>query len=111
MELCMNITRGCRTHPLKYGALIEIFWGSSVIVGRVRDMSASGLFIETLAPLWIGATFEANLMLRPPLRITCTVCRIEPNRGMGVQVTFEGLETRERLANELDRMSQSGEQV
>jgi hypothetical protein len=93
---------------LKCDAPIEIYWGSSTLLARVRDMSVAGLFIETSPPLWIGATFSASLMLNPPLQINCTVRRIEPNRGMGVQVTFMDSETSQRFAHELDKQGRTG---
>lgn len=67
---------------------IQIFWGSLSFEARVSNVSAGGLFIETAMPLWIGATFSAELMLQPALLVNCRVSRIEPDRGMGVEVSF-----------------------
>jgi PilZ domain-containing protein len=66
---------------------IEIEWGSSTLSGIVRDIGPQGLFFELTPQLWVGATFFARLMLDPPLRLNCTVCRVEP--GAGIAVTFE----------------------
>ena len=75
------------------------------MLARVCDISVDGLFLETSSPLWIGATFSANLMLQPPLQVICTVCRIDPNKGMGVQVTFTDSESRGRFATLLEKLS------
>ena len=53
-----------------------------------RDVSASGMFIESTDPLWIGAGFSANLQLEHPVRVDCRVRRVEPGLGMGVSVSF-----------------------
>src|SRR5260370_22138759 len=66
---------------------IEIEGGSSTLRGMVRDIGPQGLFVELTPPLWVGATFFARLAVDPPLRLNCTVRRVEP--GMGIAVTFE----------------------
>jgi hypothetical protein len=66
---------------------IEIEWGSSTLTGMVRDIGPQGLFVELTPPLWVGATFFARLVVDPPLRMNCTVRRVEP--GTGIAVTFE----------------------
>ena len=77
-----------RPPRFKFSAPLEFQWGSIIIQASVCDISANGMFIETANPLWIGATFSANLMLNPSLKIDCTVSRIDPHRGMAVQVAF-----------------------
>jgi len=67
---------------------LDIEWGSAVLRASTRDVSASGMFIESADPLWIGAGFAANLQLDRPLRADCRVRRIEPGLGMGVTVSF-----------------------
>ena len=76
----------------KFMATLEIEWGSSVLVGVVRDIGPQGLFVLMTQPLWIGASFSARLMLNPPLDLKCTVRRVEPGTGMGV--TFDNLDER-----------------
>src|SRR6266566_8798623 len=66
---------------------LEIEWGSSTLTGLVRDIGPQGLFVELAPPLWMGATFFARLAVDPSLRLNCTVCRVEP--GKGIAVTFE----------------------
>jgi hypothetical protein len=46
------------------------------------------MFIESSDPLWIGAGFTAHLVLDRPVKVDCSVKRIEPGRGMGVSVTL-----------------------
>jgi len=66
---------------------LEIEWGSSTLTCLVRDIGPQGLFVELTPPLWVGATFFARLVIDPPLRMNCTVRRVEP--GTGIAVTFE----------------------
>jgi len=67
---------------------LEMEWGSARLSGRVRDASASGMFIESTDPLWVGAGFCARLALAEPVQVDCFVRRIEPGRGMGVSVAL-----------------------
>ena len=87
---------------------LEMEWGSAVLQGRIRDISASGMFIESPDPLWVGAGFSARLKLEQPLRVDCFVKRIEPGRGMGVSVTLpeDSLRSRyEGIVESLSRLS------
>src|SRR5258707_6678019 len=70
------------------GATLDIEWGSAVLRASTRDVSSNGMFIESVDPLWIGAGFTANLLLEQPVKVVCSVKRIEPGRGMGVSVSF-----------------------
>jgi hypothetical protein len=76
----------------KFMGTLEIEWGSSRLVGVVRDIGPQGLFVLMTQPLWIGASFSARLMLNPPLDLKCTVRRVEPGTGIGV--TFDKLDER-----------------
>ena len=67
---------------------LDIEWGSAVLRASTRDISASGMFIESADPLWIGAGFSASLQLDQPVRVDCRVRRIEPGLGMGVSVSL-----------------------
>lgn len=86
-------------------AAVEIYWGSERLLAKVRDVSIVGMFIESLNPLWLGATFVAKLMLEPPLEMTCTVRRVVPRCGMGVQISFSDAETITRYARELKKLT------
>lgn len=74
----------------RYGfrAHLDIEWGSVVLRAWTRDVSSSGMFIESADPLWIGAGFTASLQLEQPLKVVCSVKRVEPGMGMGVVVSF-----------------------
>src|SRR5260370_11084672 len=76
-----------------FRADLEIEWGSAVLRGSTRDVSASGMFIEALDPLWVGAGFTARLTLDRPLNLNCFVKRIEPGKGMGVSVAVSAPES------------------
>jgi hypothetical protein len=83
-----------------FRADLEIEWGSAVIRGSTRDISSNGMFIESADPLWVGAGFTAHLALERPLKLDCSVKRIEPGRGMGVSVTLRE-EHHEKLYQDL----------
>lgn len=74
----------------QFRAELEIEWGSAVLRASTRDISSSGMFIESSDPLWVGAGFTARLALPTALCLNCAVKRIEPGRGMGVVVTLAG---------------------
>jgi hypothetical protein len=76
-----------------FRADLEIEWGSAVLRGSTRDISANGMFIEALDPLWVGAGFTARLNLAQPVKLDCSVKRIEPGRGMGVSVAVSESES------------------
>lgn len=99
--------RTSRPPRFKYDANLAIYWGSVIMQARVIDVSVEGLFLDTATPLWVGATFSADLMLQPPLRMNCTVRRIEPNRGMAVQIAFPSREIGKRFADLLAELSRA----
>ena len=70
----------------RFRADLEIEWGSTVLRARTRDISSSGMFIESADPLWVGAGFSAQLTLDKPVKLNCFVKRVEPGRGMGVSI-------------------------
>ncbi len=84
-----------------FDAVLKMEWGSAVLQGRVRDISPSGMFVELADPLWVGASFSAQLALDEPLRLECSVRRVEPGRGMAVTFVVPGEEGRVRLAEVL----------
>ena len=85
---------------------LEIEWGSALLRASTRDVSASGMFIESADPLWVGAGFTANLHLEQPVRVDCRVRRVEPGLGMGVSVSL-GDEQQQTYHDLLSRLSQS----
>ena len=91
-----------------FRADLEIEWGSAVLRGSTRDISANGMFIEAVDPLWVGAGFTARLTLNRPVRLDCFVKRIEPGRGMGVSVTVSGSESQKLFQDLLSLLSVTG---
>src|SRR5258708_33100427 len=73
-----------------FRADLEIEWGSAVLRGNTRDVSANGMFIEAVDPLWVGAGFTARLNLQQLVSLNCFVQPIEPGRDMSV--SRDGLE-------------------
>src|SRR5881392_23533 len=91
-----------------FRANLEIEWGSAVLRGSTRDISANGMFIEAVDPLWVGAGFTARLTLDRPVRLDCFVKRIEPGRGMGVSVAVSESESQKLFHELLSSLSTSG---
>jgi hypothetical protein len=91
-----------------FRADLEIEWGSAVLRASTRDVSSNGMFIEALDPLWIGAGFTARLNLERPLRLDCSVKRIEPGRGMGVSVSLAEAESQKLYQDLLSSLSHTG---
>jgi len=92
-----------------FRADLEIEWGSAVLRASTRDISANGMFIEAVDPLWIGAGFTARLNLQQPLRVDCSVKRIEPGRGMGVSVALSESESQKIYQELLSSLSTTGD--
>jgi len=77
-----------------YQAPVEIEWGSARLRARTRDISASGMFLESEDVLWVGAGFRARLAVERPVYLECSVKRVEPGRGMGVTVALQDEQSR-----------------
>jgi PilZ domain len=88
-----------------FRAQLEMEWGSAVLRGSTRDVSANGFFIESPDTLWVGAGFTARLGLSEPLLVDCSVKRIEPGRGMGVAVTLADQGQQQRYEQLLTSLS------
>jgi hypothetical protein len=91
-----------------FRADLEIEWGSAVLRASTRDISSNGMFIEAVDPLWIGAGFTARLNLERPLKLDCSVKRIEPGRGMGVSVALSESESQKLYQDLLSALSNRG---
>src|SRR5256885_5014279 len=91
-----------------FRANLEIEWGSAVLRASTRDISASGMFIEAVDPLWLGAGFIARLTLDPPVRLDCFVKRVEPGHGMGVSVAVSESESQKLYHDLLSLLSNTG---
>jgi hypothetical protein len=83
-----------------FRAGLRIEWGSAVLQASTSDISSNGMFIESEDPLWVGAGFTAHLALDHPVKLDCSVRRIEPGRGMGVTVKLPE-EQHEKLYHDL----------
>jgi len=88
-----------------FRADLEIEWGSAVLRGNTRDISANGMFIEASDPLWLGAGFTARLTLDRPVKLNCFVKRIEPGRGMGVSLAVPETESQKLFEDLLSSLS------
>ena len=94
-----------RTPRYRFYAALEIECGSTLLQGRVCDISAEGMFIEIANPLWIGASFSAQLALDKPLRVDCTVRWVDLERGMGVRIVVTDEESSKRFAGLLEALA------
>jgi hypothetical protein len=88
-----------------FRADLEIEWGSAVLRGNTRDISANGMFIEAADPLWLGAGFTARLTLERPVKLDCFVKRVEPGRGMGVSLAVSETESQKLFEDLLSSLS------
>ncbi len=94
--------RRCFRYP--FDSSIEMEWGSLKLKGHVVDISAEGMQIELVNPLWLGASFTAHLPLEPPVQMECVVRRITPGQAMAVTFVL-GEEGRTQLAALLETLA------
>lgn len=66
---------------------MKITWGQVAMEANLRDISSSGMYLETHEPLWARAQFSAHLMLPEAIRVECVVRRVDPGKGMVVEFT------------------------
>ena len=101
-----------RAHPRApryvFRADLEIEWGSALLRASTRDISSSGMFIESPDPLWVGAGFTARLSLAHPVKLDCSVKRIEPGRGMGVSFRVSEANQKQQFQDLLASLSKTG---
>jgi hypothetical protein len=90
-----------------FRADLEIEWGSAVLSGKTRDISANGMFIESVDTLWIGAGFTARLNLDRQVKVDCSVKRIVPGLGMGVAVALAESENQKYYQDLLNSLAGS----
>jgi PilZ domain-containing protein len=88
-----------------FRADLEIEWGSAILRGSTRDISANGMFIEAPDTLWVGAGFTARMNLSQPVKLNCFVKRIEPGRGMGVTIALAESESQKLYHDLLSSLS------
>jgi hypothetical protein len=63
------------------------------------------MFIESADTLWIGAGFTARLALDHPVKMDCSVKRVEPGRGMAVAVTVNEQQHHQRYQDLIASLS------
>ncbi len=90
-----------------YHADVEIEWGSAVLRARTRDISASGMFIESPDTLWVGAGFTARVTADQSIKVDCTVKRVEPGKGMGVSMTLPETQNQKQFQDLLTYLSRA----
>jgi len=83
-------------------AEIQYFSDSPPLAARISDISSSGLFIDTLNALPIGATVKFRLLLPPEISATPivgegVVAWVQPMLGMGLRFTHMGRTDWERI--------------
>lgn len=78
-------------------AAVKITWGEVTLEATLRDISASGMYLETHEPLWVRAQFSALLMLPEVIRVECIVRRVDAGKGMVVEFAGLSQETKMNL--------------
>lgn len=92
-------------YPCK--AQVEITWGEVTLDAMLRDISASGMYLETHEPLWARAEFSAKVRLPEPLNVKCIVRRVDAGKGMVVEFTEVSQETRMSLNHLIWKLAHS----
>jgi PilZ domain len=87
-----------RRHP-RYPCVadVKITWGEVALDAQLRDISLSGMYLETAEPLWARAEFSARILLPEVLLVNCIVRRMDKGKGMVVEFTDLSSETRMNL--------------
>ncbi|MHB8411665.1 MAG: PilZ domain-containing protein [Candidatus Acidiferrales bacterium] len=86
-------------------ARVKITWGEVTLSATLRNISASGMYLETHEPLWLRAEFSARVLLPEALNVTCIVRRVEPGKGMVVEFTELSQEARMNLNHLIWKLS------
>ncbi len=94
-----------RAPRYRYEAGVEIEWGSARLSARTRDISVSGMYLESEDVLWVGAGFRARLVADRAFWLDCSVKRVEPGRGMGVTFALPEDQSQKNFADLLSKLS------
>jgi hypothetical protein len=86
-------------------APVEIAWGQVTLEATLRDISATGMYLETTEPLWVRAEFTARVLLPEMLSFRCVVRRVDKGKGMVVEYLNLAQETRMNLNHLLWKLS------
>ncbi|MEN3331878.1 MAG: PilZ domain [Blastocatellia bacterium] len=78
-----------RRQAWRTGLVLDVWYEGENVRGetRISDLSVRGAYIETMAPLPVGATFKLVFALPDSMVIETegTVVHSEPQSGMGVR--------------------------
>lgn len=88
-------------------APVKISWGQVTLDARLRDISATGMYIETSEPLWLRAEFSATVSLSEKLIVRCVVRRVDEGKGMVVEFLEMSPDWRMSLNHLLWRLANS----
>jgi PilZ domain len=86
-------------------ATVQITWGGVTIDATLRDISLSGMYLETQEPLWARAEFSARVLLPEVLNVKCIVRRAIANSGMVVEFIDMSQESRMNLSHLIWKLS------
>jgi hypothetical protein len=72
---------------------------------RVRDLSLSGLFVETATPRAVGSTTDVDFLVKEgQIRVAAVVRHAQPSRGLGLKFTAINDGGRPRLTALINRL-------
>ena len=79
-------------------------------VSRIRDVSLSGLFIESPIEKNLGAPVKLHFLAdEGQIRAAAVVCHVRHGEGLGLKLTAINIEDRQRLARLIRRLEHSPE--
>jgi hypothetical protein len=86
-----------RARRYSFFAGIELDWGSTVLHGTAREISANSLFIEISEWPCVYGRFSARLTLDTPLPLECLLQRVVPRQGFAVTISVPDREAKQRF--------------
>lgn len=101
----MNITERRKNPRYACRAPVKIAWGPVTLDATLRDISATGMYLETPEPLWVRAEFSVSVLLPEMLKMKCIVRRVDKGKGMVVEYTELTPEARMNLTHLLWKLS------
>jgi PilZ domain len=93
---------------------VWVFWrcGRTEDTSRVKDLSAGGLFIETLKVCPVDATVELHFLVEDgEIRANATVRYVKPGVGIGLQFKTVRNEDHEHFSRMIKRLIQPSERA
>jgi hypothetical protein len=85
--------------------------GSRTVVGTTRDLSRSGVFVESQIEVAIGTEvqlFIGSMRTAAALRVVACVVHVEPGVGFGARFVDEDDESREVVESFISRFRRTG---